>query len=290
MDNGFILVSRNILDSDVFASQKLLKIWLWCLCKANFKDKSVPLKAGKGETIVRVKRGSFIFGRNKAEEELFIDGSTIYKSMQKLKDLSMIEIESNNQYSIVSISNYDTYQDSKSYKITSKEQPSNNQVTTKEQPSNTTNNYNNVNNENNFNNLEESEFSEIEILPINNQEPKRKKVAPKKENETIDATDDFLLLWNEYKDYRVAKKKTFKFAGIRFEQMAFDKFYKLSNGNIETAKKIVTQTIENNWEGLFELKENKVVEPIVAGRQTMETIKKNLDWSGIVVPNVNPTK
>ena len=101
MDNGFILLSRGILDSDVFASQKLLKIWIWCLCKANFKDKSVPLKIGKGETILRVKRGSFIFGRNKAEEELFIDGSTIYKSMQKLKQMEMIEIESNNQYSIV---------------------------------------------------------------------------------------------------------------------------------------------------------------------------------------------
>ena len=93
MDNGFILVLRNILDSDVFASQKLLKIWLWCLCKANFKDKSVPLKVGKGETIVRVKRGSFIFGRNKAEEELFIDGSTIYKSIQKLKILLNLQCQ-----------------------------------------------------------------------------------------------------------------------------------------------------------------------------------------------------
>lgn len=152
MDNGFILLSRGILESDVFASQKLLKIWIWCLCKANFKDKSVPLKVGKGETIVRVKRGSFIFGRNKAEDELFIDGSTIYKSMQKLKELSMIEIESNNQYSIVTISNYDTYQDGKSYKVTSKEQASNNQLTTKEQPSNTTKNYNNDKNDNNDNN------------------------------------------------------------------------------------------------------------------------------------------
>jgi len=127
-------------------------------------------------------------------------------------------------------------------------------------------------------------FSEIEILPLNNKEQKRKKVAQKKENETIDATDDFLLLWNEYKSYRVAKKKTFKFANLRFEQMAFDKLYKLSNQNFETAKKIVTQTIENNWEGLFELKENKVVEPIVAGRQTLSTIQSNSDWSMIENP------
>lgn len=145
MDSGFILLSRGILESDVFASQKLLKIWVWCLCKANFKDKSVPLKVGKGETIIKVKRGSFIFGRKKAEEELFIDGSTIYKSIQKLKEFEMIEIESNNQFSIITICNYNAYQDSESYKVTSNEQPSNNQVTAKGQPSNTTKNANKVN-------------------------------------------------------------------------------------------------------------------------------------------------
>jgi len=156
MDNGFILLSRGILESDVFASQKLLKIWVWCLCKANFKDKSVPLKIGKGETIIKVKRGSFIFGRNKAEEELFIDGSTIYKSIQKLKEFEMIEINSNNQYSIITICNYNAYQDIGRYKVTSKEQPSNNQVTAKEQPSNTTNNANNYNNDNK---VKENDFS-----------------------------------------------------------------------------------------------------------------------------------
>lgn len=148
MDKGFILLSRNILDSDVFASQKLLKIWVWCLCKANFKDKTIPLKVGKGETILNVKRGSFVFGRHKAEEELFIDGSTIYKSIKKLEEMQMIKINSNNQYSIITINKYDTYQDNKSYKVTTKEQPKNNQVTPKEQPSNTTNTLNTLNNDN----------------------------------------------------------------------------------------------------------------------------------------------
>jgi hypothetical protein len=120
MDKGYILLSRGLLDSDVFASQKLLKIWIWCLCKSNFKDRSVPLKIGRGETIVRVKRGSFLFGRHKAEEELFIDGSTIYKSMKKLEQMNMINIESNNQYSVVTVCKYDDYQDNKTYKVTPK--------------------------------------------------------------------------------------------------------------------------------------------------------------------------
>jgi len=149
MDKGYILLSRNLLESDVFASQKLLKIWIWCLCKANFKDRSIPLKIGKGETIVNIKRGSFLFGRHKAEDELFIDGSTIYKSIKKLEKMDMIKIKSNNQYSIITINKYDTYQDTESYKVTSKEQPSNSQVTSKEQPSNTTNTLTNVNKDNN---------------------------------------------------------------------------------------------------------------------------------------------
>lgn len=157
-DNGFILLSRSILESDVFASQKLLKIWIWCLCKANFKDKTVPLKVGKGERLVKVKRGSFIFGRYKAEEQLFIDGSTIYKLMQKLKDLEMIEIKSNNQYSIITICNYDYYQSVDNYQVTTKEQPSNNKVTTKEQPKNTTKNDNKDKNEKNVNNIYKFNF------------------------------------------------------------------------------------------------------------------------------------
>lgn len=161
MDKGFILLSRNILDSDVFASQKLLKIWVWCLCKANFKDKTIPLKVGKGETILNIKRGSFVFGRYKAEDELFIDGSTIYKSIKKLEEMEMIKINSNNQYSIITINNYDTYQDNKSYKVTSKEQPSNNQVTPKEQPSNTTNTLNKDNTLNNENNIEPINWPEL---------------------------------------------------------------------------------------------------------------------------------
>lgn len=146
MNNGFIALSRTLLESEVFASQKMLKIWIWCLLKANHKSRFVPLKIGKGETAVKVERGQFLFGRFKAEEELFIDGSTIYKIMQKLEQIGNIEIKSSNQYSIITISNYNDYQNINNYKVTSNEQPSNNQVTTNEQQSNTNKNVNNVKN------------------------------------------------------------------------------------------------------------------------------------------------
>ena len=196
MDKGFILLSRNILESDVFASQKLLKIWVWCLCKANFKDKTIPLKVGKGEKILKVKRGSFVFGRNKAEEELFIDGSTIYKSIKKLQEMEMIKIDSNNQYSIITICKYDTYQDNKSYKVTSKEQPSNNKVTAKEQPSNTTNTLNNDNTLNKENNIYRSFFH----LKITNEEVEKLKIDY--DIKTIDSVLDSIENYKNNKNYK----------------------------------------------------------------------------------------
>lgn len=144
--NSFILLSRSLLESQVFADERMLKIWIWCLCKANHKKAFVPLRTGKGVQTIEVKRGQFIFGRNKAAEELFIKASTVYSNMQKLEALEMVKIDANNQYSIVTICNYDTYQDASKYSATGNEQPKNNQRTAVKQPSNTNKNDNNVNN------------------------------------------------------------------------------------------------------------------------------------------------
>ncbi len=161
----WIKLHRDILDSDVFASQKLLKIWIWCLCKANFKDRTVPLKVGKGETLVKIKRGQFLFGRFKAEEDLCIDGSTIYKAMKKLEEMNNISIQSNNQYSIVTICNYSYYQKNDIEEVAADEQVSSSQVTAEGQPSNT---------------------------------PKKvKKEGEGKEGKSI-YTSDFLVFWSAY--------------------------------------------------------------------------------------------
>lgn len=148
---GYFKVHRKILDSQVFAHQTALKIWIWCLAKVTFKDRFVSLKSGKGCITIALKPGQFIFGRFKAEEELNIDGSTIYKWMQKFAsdEFDMIKIESNNQYSIITICKWEEYQNGDGDEVTSNEQPSNNQVTAKEQPSNTNNNDKKDNKDNN---------------------------------------------------------------------------------------------------------------------------------------------
>jgi hypothetical protein len=129
---GWIKLHRQILDCEFFAHPVGLKIWVWCLLKASSKKRFVSLKIGKGCITVEITPGQFIFGRHKAEEELNIDGSTVYKWMKKLEEKGMILIVSNNQYSVITICNWATYQENESQE----EQPKNNQRTTKEQPKN----------------------------------------------------------------------------------------------------------------------------------------------------------
>ena len=131
---GYIKLHRKILESEVFANPTALKIWIWCLAKATFKERYIPVKTGRGETTVKLNPGQFLFGRFKAEEELNIDGSTIYKWMQKFasEEYGMLKIESSSHYSIITLCNWESYNTLDD----DKEQPSNNQVTSKEQPSN----------------------------------------------------------------------------------------------------------------------------------------------------------
>ncbi len=137
---GYIKLYRQLLSSSIFASQIGLKIWIWCLLKANFKTKFVSIKIGRGESVVEVGRGSFIFGRFVAEDELNIDGSTIYKWIKKFEVEEMIRIKSSSHYSIMTICNYDSYQRGGDDEVATIQQPSSNQVATIQQPSNTTKN------------------------------------------------------------------------------------------------------------------------------------------------------
>lgn len=136
---GWVKLHRCLIDSYVFANPTTLKIWMWILIRATNKKRFVPVTVGKGTVNVELLPGQFIFGRFKAEEELNIDGSTIYKHIQKLKDSENINIESNNHYTIITVCNWLTYQSKdeednheSNSQVTAKEQPSSSQVTTTE--------------------------------------------------------------------------------------------------------------------------------------------------------------
>lgn len=137
---GWIKLHRRLLNSRVFHNEGLLKVFIWCLLKSNHKENWVPFKTGKGDIEVHLKAGEFIFGRNSAAEFLKMNPSTVWKRVKKLESMGILNIQSNKQYSIISIVNWERYQ--------SKNFESNNQCikqgTSKEQARNTDKNDKNV--------------------------------------------------------------------------------------------------------------------------------------------------
>ena len=68
------------------------------------------------------------------------------------------------------------------------------------------------------------------------------------------AISSFQPILYEWVCYRKEIKKSFK--SKKSIEAAYKQLYELSDGNFQTAKKIVEQSIASSWQGLFPLKEN----------------------------------
>lgn len=136
---AWIKLHKELLDSHCFANPISLKIWIWLLMKANYKKSFSYVAIGNGGVTVEVDRGQLIFGRFKAEEELNIDGSTIYKQLLKMEKLEQIKLEPTNYYTLVTVLKFNDYQhiNETTSLVTTAEQQCNNSGTTAEQQCNT---------------------------------------------------------------------------------------------------------------------------------------------------------
>ena len=212
-NNGWIKLHRKIIDSAVFENPKILKLWIWCLCKASHKG----YESMVGNQIVVLQEGQFIFGRKNASSELKIKESMVYKYIKLLEKLEMINIKSNNKFSIITIEKWAFYQFDNDEEQQQKEQQRNNKGTTKEQQRNTNKNVKNVKN------VKEIIYSDVSDL-----------------NEAIIA----------FIDYRKSIKKPMSDRAIT---LLLGKLNKMSN-SVQEQIEILNQSILNGWQGIFPLK------------------------------------
>ncbi len=136
MNQGWIKVDREILDSPVFKNPNWLQVYLYCLLRANFKE-SVwdSSKTGRGSTVIELKKGEFILGRHVASSSLNMPESSFYKIILRLEKLKLISLKSSKHFTIVTICNYNEKLDSDTDKVASKELTSSEQVASKWQAS-----------------------------------------------------------------------------------------------------------------------------------------------------------
>lgn len=109
MDRGYIKLWRKSIDSGWLSNHILWCFWCWCLLKATHK----PIEQIIGFQTIHLEPGEFIFGRNKAAKELRASPQQIRTCLNSLKKMENLTIKSTNKFSIISIINWDIYQQDK---------------------------------------------------------------------------------------------------------------------------------------------------------------------------------
>jgi DNA replication protein DnaD len=142
MDRGYVKLWRKSLDSGIMRNHKLWFFWCWCLMKATHK----PIKQVVGFNLVELEPGQFVFGLNQASIETGISVQTIRTILKNLKNTENLTLKSTNKYSIVTIINWNTYQDDShqtnnqiNNQLTSNQQATNNKQTQKHRNTKTNN-------------------------------------------------------------------------------------------------------------------------------------------------------
>ena len=120
MDNGFIKLHRKLIEWEWFSDSKTFHVFMFLLLDANH-----TAKKWHGIT---VKRGQTLTGRIKISEATGISQQSVRTALSNLTSTNEIIIESTNRFSIVTICNYDKYQDTKE---PTNQQPTSNQPQTR---------------------------------------------------------------------------------------------------------------------------------------------------------------
>jgi hypothetical protein len=100
--NGFIAIDRKLLEWQWFSDQSVLKVWILCLLRANWKDGMF-----KG---ILVPRGSFITSVRHLSEDANLSPMTIRRCLKCLESTGEITHQSTHDYTIINVVKYKQYQ------------------------------------------------------------------------------------------------------------------------------------------------------------------------------------
>lgn len=115
MNQGYIKLYRKSLDSQVFNSPELWKLWTLCLLQANHKEAWVKIQDITEP--IKVLPGQFITGRFSLHKDYYPGRGgkqksplTVWRWLLTLEKMGNLNIKTNNKYSIVTIMNWGIYQ------------------------------------------------------------------------------------------------------------------------------------------------------------------------------------
>lgn len=111
---GYIKLYRQIADNPIFQDSDMFKLWIYCLLKASHKKHEVMVE----RQTVQLSPGEFVTGRFALAEDFNkgvkkskqVNDRTLWRWMKTLEKWQMLSIKPTNKYSIVTIENWEFYQ------------------------------------------------------------------------------------------------------------------------------------------------------------------------------------
>lgn len=104
--HGWIKVHRTLLNSGLIRNPHLCQVWLWCLLNASHK----PYETCRGFQLINLNPGQLAATRREIGEALGLSPQTVRSCLEQLKTGKRLTIRSTNKYSIITIVNWDIYQ------------------------------------------------------------------------------------------------------------------------------------------------------------------------------------
>lgn len=234
MAGNFIKIDRKILKWEWWSDINTFRLFMYMLINAYWKDGNY-----KGKII---ERGSFPSSISKLSKETNLSVMEIRTSLKHLQLTGEITSKATNKFTIFTVVNYNLYQ-------------TDNKQDNKQITSNLTNNQQTDNILLTNSILKESKNERTEeIKKDKNIEKDIDKSISKKK--TVYYPDDELLdeAFNEYVTMRKRIKKPI--CTDKALHRAMNTLEKLSDGDNDLAVKILNQSVDHCWQGLFELKED----------------------------------
>jgi biotin operon repressor len=219
LESGFVRIYRSLLNWEWYDDANTMRVFLHLILTANWEPKK-----WHGITI---ERGQRVYSRSKLAAELKMSEQSVRTAINHLISTGEVTNDSTREYSIVTIKNYELYQQSTS-ELTN-DQPTSNQRPTNDQPQ--------------FNKDKNDKKDKKD----------KKNIYSKIFSEYAAGDLELLKALNDFAEMRKAIKKPL--STERAARMLIHSLDKYADDN-KTKIAILNQSIFKNWQGVFPLKED----------------------------------
>lgn len=217
---GWIKTYRSLADWEWHTDPNMVSLWMHLLILANYEDK--PWRG------IVVKRGQLVTSLVSLSEFTGLSIQQVRTCLSRLESTGEIAQKTTNKFRIITICEFDVYQQAESdyqqtnnKQITNKQQTNNNQITTTKEYKEDKNN-------------------------------KKKILSKDNTKEKVCVAPEFEVVFNTWLEYKRERRESYK--SPKSIQACYNKLLKLADGNPFIAGLIVEQSMANNWAGLFPLK------------------------------------